>query len=390
MNVQQRGKAFQLRVIHKQLPRKFIQTFDTKEEAHGYGLLLVASLDRGAVPPEVAARLGIPKRGGVLSTHQVLNRYVTEHKTISKTDIAMVGWIKKQLDDVPFSAVDFDFAVHHAEKLRTTYNLNPETVQKRIGCLGRVWEWYFAKTKEHKLPVPWRQLPAGYSVATPTEQEALLKSGKKVKRKDHRNRRLEEGEEDCIERVFKGENLIETQRALRPSAELQTLYYTIVNTGLRLREAYTLTKEDIDLRKKLIHASGTKGARGAAKPRDVPVRARLAEKLKEWIAQLPADEKRLFPNLWNGKRDDDSLEKATNELSKKFTTIFKHAQLEKFTEHDLRHEATCRWVLLRHEDGRWVYPEMAIVKIMGWSSPKMYERYASLRGQDLVDLLGDL
>jgi hypothetical protein len=55
-----------------------------------------------------------------------------------------------------------------------------------------------------------------------------------------------------------------------------------------------------------------------------------------------------------------------------------------FTEHDLRHEACCRWVTMRGADGRgWLFNEVEISKIMGWSDTSTMASYASLRGEDL-------
>ena len=44
-----------------------------------------------------------------------------------------------------------------------------------------------------------------------------------------------------------------------------------------------------------------------------------------------------------------------------------------FREHDLRHEATCRWVELRNATG-WVFSEIEVCRIMGWSDTRMMLR----------------
>ena len=51
--VKQRGKSFQLRVIHRLLPKPFHFTFPTKPEADAYGEKLVSMLERGVVPQEM-------------------------------------------------------------------------------------------------------------------------------------------------------------------------------------------------------------------------------------------------------------------------------------------------------------------------------------------------
>lgn len=54
------------------------------------------------------------------------------------------------------------------------------------------------------------------------------------------------------------------------------------------------------------------------------------------------------------------------------------------TEHDLRHEATCRWMQMRQPGGGWVFSDVEICRIMGWTSTDMMLTYASLRGEDLA------
>ena len=53
--------------------------------------------------------------------------------------------------------------------------------------------------------------------------------------------------------------------------------------------------------------------------------------------------------------------------------------------HDLRHEATCRWMDKRDEEGRWMYRPEEVRRITGHKSPVMFDRYLSLRGSDLAD-----
>ena len=75
-------------------------------------------------------------------------------------------------------------------------------------------------------------------------------------------------------------------------------------------------------------------------------------------------------------------------LSARFGTLFAYAGVTDMTEHDLRHCATCMWFGLRDAGGRWVFSEIEICRIMGWSDTRMALRYASLRGEDLAARLG--
>jgi integrase len=94
--------------------------------------------------------------------------------------------------------------------------------------------------------------------------------------------------------------------------------------------------------------------------------------------------KGLLFSFWDG--DPLSLDRTSNALSKRFKTLFTYAGMPDFTEHDLRHEATCRWASMRNKrDTGWMWSELEICKIMGWSKTDMFLRYASLRGEDLAD-----
>ena len=87
----------------------------------------------------------------------------------------------------------------------------------------------------------------------------------------------------------------------------------------------------------------------------------------------------IFP-YWDGTKKDKKG--TTNRLSHRFTSLFEYARTPNFREHDLRHESTCRWVTMRNPSGHWIFSEVEICKIMGWTDMKMMLRYASLRGED--------
>ena len=152
--------------------------------------------------------------------------------------------------------------------------------------------------------------------------------------------------------------------------------------GLRLREAYTLRVDQIDLQRRFISVEGSKGHRGQVKPRTVPLKPALAERLRLYLRGRVG---RIF-SFWDGTPAD--LKKTTARLSARFSVLFAYARVDDFTEHDLRHEATCRWVELRTPAGGWVFSEIEVCRIMGWTDPKMMLRYTSLRGEDLAARLG--
>ena len=158
------------------------------------------------------------------------------------------------------------------------------------------------------------------------------------------------------------------------------LFDLLVSTGMRLFEAYRLRVASVDFVQGVINVEGSKGHRGAIKPRVVPMVPALRERLRAWC---DARVGMVFP-FWDGS--PDSRARASCRLSSRFRTLFAYADVLDCTEHDLRHEATCRWVELRNDRG-WVFSDVEVCRIMGWADPRMMLRYASLRGSDLASRL---
>lgn len=390
MNIQTRGRRHQLRIINKLLPRPFFFSFDSHEEAFAYGTQLEAILARGVVPQELLVHLQEPQTRSDPAVLDVIDEYVKNNAAASATDRELVGYIKSEFVGLRMSSITFDFALQLVHKLKIIRHLAPSSIRARIGCLGRIFDWHLAHKGVPKAANVWRLLPSGYSIASESEAKELKQAEKVPKRDQHRDRRLEEGEDDLIRRVLAGEKLLANrERGIAPDPAMAMLYSTIVDTGMRLREVYTLTVDQLDLKLKQIAANGTKGHRGALKPRNVPLKGTLYRPLKQWIEDLPSGEHRVFPTLWDGSSEKEDLKRTTGRLSTAFAKIFEHAGSSELTEHDLRHEATCRWVTMRRPDGAWLRSETEIAKILGWSSLDMFLRYASLRGADLADGLDD-
>ena len=172
------------------------------------------------------------------------------------------------------------------------------------------------------------------------------------------------------------------QRALPSDAGFALLFELILGTGLRLSEAYSLRVDQVDLARWVLNVEGSKGHRGAARPRMVPLVRCLRVPLQAWCRGRVG---RVF-DFWDGTPADKT--RCTLRLSARFATLFAYAGVPDFTEHDLRHCATCDWVTMRDAAGRWVFSEVEVCKIMGWTDTRMMLRYASLRGEDLAARLG--
>jgi integrase len=360
VSVQARAGRFQLRVKHKLLPKPFFSTFDTEPEARAYGQQLQRLLKAGIVPQELAEAPAAPE--------PLLTRVVDEYQKlapVTPSDTALLASMRPEIEGV--RGVTTQWVDAYLLSLKTR-SLTPGTIRKRIGVLARVWAWHIRRsTRAGEAPQanPLRMLPAGYSQYGPADPGA---------REDQvRDRRLAPDEQKRILAALAGQKRQDRERALTPCPHFTLLFWVILLTGMRLREAYTLRWDQV--RKGFIVVEGTKGTRGRKKPRVVPISPELQAKMPE------PGQGRVFP-FWDGTPED--LRACTLRLSARFAALFRYAEVDDFTEHDLRHEATCRWYEMRRPDGAWVFGEVEIMRIMGWSSTKMALRYASLRGEDLA------
>ncbi|WP_225784549.1 site-specific integrase [Xenophilus sp. Marseille-Q4582] len=369
-SIQPRGSKFQLRIKHKLLPKPFFFTFNTEAEAVAYGNQLEALLDKGLIPQELLT----PKKGDAVQPLllDVVNGFTKDpHVLIAQTELPTLELLVKECAGLRMSDLTFDYV----NKLIAKYKerkLAPGTIRKRIGALSKVVDWYCRTYQEDGKVVHTnvlKMLPRGYSQYANREVKD-----------EHRDRRLTPEEAARIQAALAGEKREGRERAWGPDPDFEMLYELLVETGLRLKEAFSLPIERIDTQKAIIHLAGSKGHHGAEKPRTVPLKKALREKLKTYIEGRSG---LVFP-FWDGTKED--VKRCQLRLSSRFSTLFDFAQIPDITTHDLRHEACCRWITLRDEKG-WIFNEMEICKIMGWTDPKIMLRYASLRGEDLSSRL---
>ena len=185
-------------------------------------------------------------------------------------------------------------------------------------------------------------------------------------------------------RALAGEQRADRERALVPDPEMQLLFALLLGTGMRLREAYRLRVGQIDLVGRALRPQASKAWRGRVKHRGIPLQPHLQTSVAAYLAARPAaGPDALLFSFWDG--DPLTLKRATSRLSARFAALFDYAGLVDITQHDLRHEATCRWYEMRRPDGVPLYREAEINRIMGWApGSRMAARYASFRAEDLA------
>jgi len=377
-SIQERSGKWQLRVVHKLLPKPFFDTFANEAEARAYGVQLETLLDRGVVPVEL---LESGKRGDNPLLSSLIDASLSD-ASIAPSDRATLELLKKALGAVRLLSVNAAWADAWVVKMKLEQYLAPGTIRKRVESLARVLDHHWRLRAGTAPANPLRMMPRGYSLATEREAAQLAETQRAVKRDVQRDRRLLPDELARIRSALAGEKRAGRERALDVDDAFTLLFELIVNSGIRLSEAYSLRAENVDTARWVLRLAGSKGHRGAAKPRVVP----LVPELRTTLAARCRDRVGLVFPFWDGTPEDKRL--ATGRLSARFATLFDFAQVPDCTEHDMRHEATCRWVEMRDAAGRWVFSEIEICKIMGWSDFKMMLRYASLRGEDLSARLG--
>lgn len=248
--------------------------------------------------------------------------------------------------------------------------LAPSSIRKRIGALTRACDWYQTKMQIER-PISFTSaLGRGYSQYI---------DGSKTD--ESRERLYQQGEEAKVLEVLNGDLDDKTKADLAEPA-FKALYLTIRNTGMRLREAYTLRVGQIDWKRGEINVNGSKGHYGAAKPRTVPMLQIVEDTLREAIKGKRQSDL-VFP-FWDGHQEKHP--KVSAYLSQAFSRLFKAAGVEKMREHDLRHVATVQWVTAKLEDGHYAFSESEILQMMGWSTRSMLDRYIKgYRADDLGD-----
>lgn len=376
--ITQRGDKWQVRIRNKLLPKQVLfATLGTESAARSYAEHMEGLLARGVVPVEL---MEADSKGPKIKLKTLIVNYkLSSVPAPAPSDLPVLDLLINEIGETLLGQVTIRWTDDWIHSMKVKLNLAPGTLRKRVESLSRAISWYIRSTlKDNEKPPanPLKLLPRGYSQYTPAEQALVLASQREVKKDVERNRRLHPEEEYRVRQVLDGVKREDRQRRWSTDSEFELLFEVILNTGVRLKEAYSLRVNQYDGKNGLLHVDGTKGHRGKKKPRVVPLVPELNEKLAKWCDGRVG----LFFAYWDGQ--PESAAKTSAKLSARFCSLFEYAQVDDFTEHDLRHEATCRWITMKTKSGHWMWTEAEILKIMGWTNSKMLLRYLSLRGED--------
>lgn len=178
-----------------------------------------------------------------------------------------------------------------------------------------------------------------------------------------RNRRLAEGEEARL--------LAECDAHSNPM--LGWVVRIALYTGMRRGEILTLTRDQVDLSRRIVRLTNTKN--GSA--RTVPL-SKSAFLVFEQAFNHPVQPKDT-DLIFFGEPGKDGIRRAYT-LNKVWETALKRAKITGLRFHDLRHEAVSRLV----EKG---LSDQEVSAVSGHKSMQMLKRYTHLRAEDLVKKL---
>ncbi|MBB2172833.1 site-specific integrase [Gluconacetobacter asukensis] len=148
--------------------------------------------------------------------------------------------------------------------------------------------------------------------------------------------------------------------------------------GLRSAEALRLDWKHVDFSRRSIFVAKSKSGR----QRSVPMHPRVFDALREiWIACGRPSVGPVFLNRW-GRPYTDTAEKKEggNPITKAHRTACKRAGIVGFTPHSWRHH-WASWMVMTGCD------LVTLMRLGGWSSPAMVQRYAAVSADHMADAI---
>lgn len=338
-------------------------TFDIEDEGDTFCANVEKLLDQGIVPGDIRPE----SRPATLGS--VIRAYLTEAHPSGK-DLEVLSTVLGAKGATAVLRIDAAWVDAWIAEMKQSERLAPATIRAKIGATARACDWAIRRKLIALPDHPFRTLPDGY--ATYSARDAAIAG--EARRDVERDRRLEGDEEARIRAVIAAGVLPRKQRprVIEHAAELLADFDLALETGMRMRERYTLACDQVDLRGRQVLLDRTKNGDS----REVPLSSVALRVLGEQLARRQG-EQWLWP-WFDGDFRAYQLKMRSNWLSKLYADIFAAAGCPDLREHDLRHEATSRFF------ERTTLPAEAVMKITGHRTHKMVMRYLRLRGSSLA------
>jgi integrase len=333
----QRGNRWEFCIRRKGvLPKPVWLSFASEDEGEAYCARIERLLDSGVVPEELS------NKAQPLTTINLAYERYDQFEPISDADTSYWPVILKRWGLTRIATVDYSWVERQVTRCKDEFKLSPSTIRHQMGAMARLWDWLLKR--QAVATNPFRLLRKGYA------------SG--VKKDIERDRRPS------------GEEIARLIGAL--DGDMLILVLLAIETAMRMREMYTLTVDQIDLRAKTVFLEKTKNG----DKRQVP----LSSVAIELLGNIPRSGP-IFPELWDGDTNKLSMRRTTSRHSVAFGRAAEEIVAPDLRFHDLRHEATCRLY------ERTALSDLQIAKITGHKDMKQLMRYANLRGSDLANSL---
>jgi integrase len=361
------------------LPKPLYLTFTSEEEGDRYVAKLEALLDRGVVPDEFRRQ-----SGELVTIEDAVREYVAATH-VPPSDKRCLAIVVDRIGATRLITITYAWVEAWVAGLKRERNLSPTTIRHHVGALARCFDWGARRGIATLAVNPLRQLPKRYATYSDSEASAVWAADGNVRVDVERDRRLQPDEERRIRVTLAGEKADGRERALeaRWQGALECLFELALESGMRMREMYTLSKEQVSLSERTVFLEKTKNG----DKRQVPLTSVAIKAIRRYDRQVfqgkrgmegfKFDRGLLFP-WWTGDPSDDVLRKTTSLLSQQFARVFEAAGCAELRFHDLRHEATSRIF------ERTKLSDIEISRITGHKDPRVLRRYSNLRGSDLA------
>jgi hypothetical protein len=236
---------WELTIRSKLLPKRVYLTFPDEQTARTYGEQVDRLLASGIVPAGLVPEQAATPREAV---GHVLRAWMNTGQP-ARTDYDVIERLCVDLKDLRLDQLTYAWAEGWVEGMKRRTNLAPSTVRKRIGSLSRALDWWLRTHPDVNLGNPMRLLPRGAATYTAADKAAAVAGGGQGKVDRARDHRIAGDALAAVVQALSGVKRPDRERPVVPpgDVEFRTLFWTIFYTGLRLREAYTLSVEQVAL-----------------------------------------------------------------------------------------------------------------------------------------------
>ena len=248
------------------LEKPIYLTFDNEVEGDAFAQRLDLLLDNGIVPTEYQSKSGTSTIG------ELIRQYERDAHPSPK-DRGVLKTVYETHGSQHLAGITVDWVDEWIRKMKREEKLAPSTIRSKIGAMARCTDWGL-RQKILLLPDrPFRTLPDGYSQYT--ELDGKLAGCTRVD--VERDRRLEDGEFEQVLDMIAAGVLPRKQRPLQLEhlPALRCMFTLAVESAMRMREMYTLTLEQVVLKKSTVFLDKTKNGDKRQVPLTTPAAAAI-------------------------------------------------------------------------------------------------------------------